>query len=78
VTDPGSPARYEIRLEGVLESRWAGWFGHLQVENDGRQTVVSGLVADQAALHGLLAQVRDLGLCLVSVRRMDAGDKQRP
>jgi hypothetical protein len=67
----GSPARYEIRVEGVLDSRWAAWFEGLQVSSEGEQTVIRGLVTDQPALHGLLARVRDLGLCLISVRRLD-------
>ena len=67
----GSPARYEIRIEGVLDSHWAAWFEGLQVNSDGTQTVISGLLADQPALHGLLAKIRDLGLCLISARRQD-------
>ncbi len=67
----GSPARYEIRIDGVLDSHWAAWFEGLQVNSDGTQTVISGLLADQPALHGLLAKIRDLGLCLISVRRQD-------
>jgi hypothetical protein len=67
------PAHYEIRVEGVLDSRWATWFGGLQVLSEGEETVISGLLADQPALHGLLAKVRDLGLCLISVRRLDTG-----
>lgn len=67
----GSPARYEIRIEGVLDSHWAAWFEGLQVNSDGTQTVISGLLADRPALHGLLAKIRDLGLCLISVRRQD-------
>ncbi len=67
----GSPARYEIRIDGGLDSHWAAWFEGLQVNSDGTQTVISGLLADQPALHGLLAKVRDLGLCLISVRRQD-------
>ena len=70
MSDPGSPARYEIRVEGVLDARWADWFGDLAVDSDDRATIISGLVADQAALHGLLAKIRDLGLCLISVRRL--------
>jgi hypothetical protein len=60
--------RYEIRLRGHLDSRWAAWFDGLSLttDNDGT-TVVSGPVADQAALHGLLQKVRDVGLPLVSV-----------
>ena len=73
----GSPARYEIRVEGLLDSHWAAWFESLKVENDGVQTVISGLLADQAALHGVLAKIRDLGLCLVSVRRLDLDEAGR-
>jgi hypothetical protein len=65
------PARYEIRVDGVLDGRWADWFGGLRVDNDGAQTVIAGLLADQPALHGVLVKVRDLGLCLLSVRRID-------
>jgi hypothetical protein len=70
VSDPGLPARYEIRVNGVLDGRWADWFGGLHVTSDRTQTVISGVLADQPALHGVLAKVRDLGLCLVSVRRL--------
>ena len=66
----GSPARYEIVVEGALDQRWAAWFGGLHVDSDGTQTVISGLVIDQPALHGVLTTVRDLGLCLISVRRL--------
>ena len=61
---------YEIRLKGHLEARWADWFDGLTLtqESDGT-TVLSGLVVDQAALHGLLGKVRDLGLPLIAVQR---------
>jgi hypothetical protein len=55
----------------VLEPRWSGWFEGLQVTSDGRETIIAGPVTDQAALHGLLAKVRDLGLELLEVRRLD-------
>jgi hypothetical protein len=67
----GLNARYEIRVEGVLDGRWSAWFEGLQVSSDGEETVIAGPVADQAALHGLLTKVRDLGLSLISVRRLD-------
>ena len=70
----GGPAHYEIRVDGVLDSRWGAWFDGLQVSDDGEETVISGLLADQPALHGLLAKIRDLGLCLISVRRLDTGE----
>jgi hypothetical protein len=60
-------ARYEIRVEGVLDGRW---FEGFLVRDDGRETVVTGAVPDQAALHGLLAKVRDLGVFLLSVRHL--------
>jgi hypothetical protein len=63
---------YEIRVNGVLGSRWSAWFDGLQVTSDEHgQTTIAGPVADQAALHGLLAKIRDLGLELLSVRRTD-------
>ena len=65
------PARYEIRVEGILDQRWTAWFEGLQIDSDDSQTVISGPVADQAALHGLLNRVCDLGLVLISVRRSD-------
>jgi hypothetical protein len=70
------PARYEIRVAGALDSRWAAWFDGLQISGQGEETVLCGLVADQAALHGLLTKVRDLGLCLISVRRLDTGQAE--
>jgi hypothetical protein len=74
VSGPGRPAHYEIRVDGVLDDRWADWFGGLRVTSDSIQTVISGLLPDQPALHGLLAKIRDLGLSLISVRRLDADD----
>ena len=63
---------YEIRVRGVLDGGWSAWFDGLQVTSDERgQTVIAGSVVDQAALHGLLAKVRDLGLELLEVRRTD-------
>jgi hypothetical protein len=65
--------RYEIRLKGHLDDRWAAWFDGLSLshESDGT-TVLRGLVVDQAALHGLLQKVRDTGLPLLSVTNADA------
>ncbi len=70
--------RYEIRLQGHLHSRWAAWFDGLSVTNDSDgTTLVSGLVADQAALHGLLQKARDVGLPLVSVTQVEPGQSDR-
>ena len=67
----GLNSRYEIRVKGILDQRWTAWFEDLQVSSDGEETVICGPVADQAALHGLLTKVRDLGLFLISVRHLD-------
>jgi hypothetical protein len=64
-------SRYEIRVQGVLDGRWTAWFEGMHLVSDGSQTIISGLLADQAALHGVLNKVCDLGLVLVSVRRLD-------
>jgi hypothetical protein len=73
VTQPQPPATYEIRVEGALDERWTAWFDGLQVTTDGGQTAIRGALPDQSALHGVLVKVRDLGLCLISVRRLEAG-----
>ena len=71
--------RYEIRLKGHLGSRWAEWFDGLSLSNESDgTTLIVGLVADQAALHGLLQKVRDLGVPLVSVTQVDADHPDLP
>lgn len=69
-TDPGDPAVYQIRVWGQLGADWGEWFDGMAVTPtaDGA-TLISGLVADQAALHGLLRKVRDLGLPLLALCR---------
>lgn len=63
---------YQIRVKGVLDRRWSAWFDDLQVASDEYgQTTITGPVTDQAALHGLLTKIRDLGLELLEVRRTD-------
>jgi hypothetical protein len=70
--------RYEIRVRGHLDARWASWFDGLTLANeDDGTTILSGPVIDQAALHGLLQKVRDLGLSLVSVKHINADDTPR-
>ena len=66
--DHDEPKLYEIRIKGHLDDRWADWFEGLTItlENNG-DTLLTGPVVDQAALHGLLRKVRDLGLPLLSV-----------
>lgn len=68
------PMHYEITVEGVLDSRWLAWFEGLHLTSDVGRTTIAGPVADQAALHGLLAKIRDLGLPLLTVRRTDRDD----
>jgi hypothetical protein len=72
------PGRYEIRLKGHLASRWAAWFNGmtLTTKSDGT-TVLEGPVVDQAALHGLLTKLRDIGLPLLSVTQVHP-DPQTP
>jgi len=67
-TNPSQPLVYQIRLKGHLGSQWADWFGGLALtlEENG-DTLLTGPVIDQAALHGLLKKVRDLGMPLLSV-----------
>ena len=62
------PRRYEIRIKGHLDDRWSDWFDGLSITlEDNGETLLAGTVVDQAALHGLLRKVRDLGMPLVSV-----------
>lgn len=70
-----SPAGYTVRVDGCLDSHWSLWFDGLTLttESDGT-TSLTGFVADQAQLHGLLAKIRDLGLTLISVAAFDATD----
>jgi hypothetical protein len=70
--DQHKPGRCEIRVKGRLDAKWAAWFDGLSLthESDGT-TIIQGPVADQAALHGLLRKVRDLGLPLISVTHVE-------
>jgi hypothetical protein len=72
------PAIYEIKVQGGLDARWAAWFNGLTVTAVQDETTITGCIADQPALHGLLTRIRDLGLPLVSVQRVqaDAGDRE--
>ena len=71
--------RCEIRLKGHLDARWTTWFDGLTLTQDSDgTTVIHGPVADQAALHGLLQKVRDLGLPLVSVKHVEADQPAAP
>ena len=70
--------RYEIRVEGMLDEYWSAWFDRMQIISERHgETVIAGPVTDQAALHGLLAKVRDLGLPLISVHRVGSESPER-
>ncbi len=71
------PELYEIRIKGHLDGRWADWFEGLTItlEDDGN-TLLTGPVIDQAALHGLLRKVRDLGMPLLSVNPVEPDTKE--
>jgi hypothetical protein len=71
--------QYEIRLKGHLDSRWAAWFDGLSLTNESDGiAIIRGLVVDQAALHGLLQKVRDMGLALVSVTQVEPDQPNAP
>ncbi len=64
------PEHYEIKVRGHLDSRWSEWFAGLKLTHlEGDETLLSGPLPDQAALHGLLERIRDLNLTLISVTR---------
>ena len=71
----GQPLVYQIRLKGHLGPRWTDWFEGLTLTPaDNGDTLLTGQVADQAALHGLLKKVRDLGMPLISVVRVEPSE----
>ena len=65
------PARYRMRLKGLLDHRWSDWFGEMDISAEGDETILSGQVADQAALHGIFTRIRDLNLTLLSVEQIE-------
>jgi len=63
---------YRIKLNGRLDRKWSDWFDQMEISTEGDQTILTGPVADQAALHGLLIRIRDLNLTLLSVERLES------
>ncbi len=77
--DPHLPGRYEIRIKGHLATRWAASFDGFRLRNeDDGTTVIHGPVLDQAALHGVLRKVRDVGLPLISLIYVDPDEPDQP
>lgn len=67
------PEHYEIKIKGHLDQQWSEWFADLKLTHlEGNETLLSGLLHDQAELHGLLERVRDLNLTLISVTCQDS------
>jgi len=75
-TEPNQPTIYQIQLRGHLSPQWRAWFEGLTITlTDNGDTLLTGPVVDQAALHGLLKKVRDLGMPLRSVRCLTDGEE---
>jgi hypothetical protein len=78
-TEHDKPWRCELCIKGHLDDRWADWFGGATITlEDNGDTLLTGPVVDQAALHGLLKRVRDLGLPLISVIRVELSQAAAP
>ena len=72
--EPNRPIVYEIRIKGTLDRQWTAWFEGMTItQADDSETLLTGPVVDQAALHGLLRKVRDLGLPLITVSQIQPG-----
>jgi hypothetical protein len=77
--DSGQSMVYQIRVKSHLRSDWTDWFEGLTITlEDKGDTLLTGPVVDQAALHGLLKKIRDLGMSLVSVNRVELGEMEEP
>jgi hypothetical protein len=71
------PEYYELKIKGYLDPHWSDWFAGLKLTHlEGDETLVSGSLPDQAALHGLLERIRDLNLTLISVTRSDPASQE--
>lgn len=64
--------KYQIKVEGQLNSHWNNWFDGMAIDHEGETTVLTGSVEDQSQLHGLLHRIRDLNLTLISVNRLES------
>jgi hypothetical protein len=69
--------KYEIRIKEMISDRWLEWFGEFTItRTPAGETLLAGPIADQSALHGLLAKIRDLHLTLLSVNRIEPGEEE--
>jgi hypothetical protein len=68
---------YRIKLRGRLGPEWSDWFDQMAISTEGGETILSGPLADQAALHGLLIRIRDLNLTLLSVERIEPVQREK-
>lgn len=64
------PAIYQIRVKGILDPSWSDWFDNFSITTQGEETLMEGPVADQAALHGILSKINDLGLAIVTITQV--------
>ena len=71
------PTYFRIKLKGCLEDKWSDWFEQMAISSDGRETILTGSVTDQAALHGLLIRIRDLNLTLLAVERIEPDQESK-
>jgi len=77
--DQDQPGQYEIRIKGHLDDKWATWFAGLTITRDDTgETLLRGPLVDQAALHGVLRKVHDLGLTLIAVNQVDPKQANGP
>ena len=70
------PVHYRIKVKGHLDNTWSAWFEEMAISAAGGETILTGQVADQAALHGLLIRIRDLNLNLLSVERINPNEEK--
>ncbi len=66
-----NPTVYQIRLKGILDPSWSDWFDNFTITTQEEETLMEGPVADQAALHGILSKINDLGLAIVTVTQVE-------
>jgi hypothetical protein len=65
-------------VEGILDERWSEWFAGLQIRSEGAETILAGALPDQSALYGILDRARDLGLSVITVRRLPPDEPEQP